>query len=147
MTMTAIGRVRTHFLSAWEGLIDWQDFRRLAFPRLAAKAAHWRRALAYARGTLTPKQAMWMIGDCEHAAGWYSLQCISVGGVLEAARYRWADHPALQGYAERAADRVAQKWSGNGDMESAAHDWAVDLIAGYAAADGVTLEDSEDWHS
>lgn len=102
------------------------------------RVQHIGRAIAYARGTMTPAQALWILGDCEEVAGHYALESVSVDSVLEDARARWADRPELVELATRAAARTAENWTG-GETTAAAIDSALDLLADYAAQDGIEL--------
>jgi hypothetical protein len=59
--------------------------------------------------------------------------------VLREAREQWADHPALKRLAYDAAERIANKWTGSGDISCEARGCAVDLIAHYARTQGIEL--------
>ena len=72
-------------------------------------------------------------------AGWIRHHCQDVEGVLTEARERWTDHPSLERLAYDAAERIANKWTGSGDISCEARGCAVDLIAHYARTQGIEL--------
>lgn len=106
---------------------------------LRSKAQHLRRAWRYFRGTLTRDDAFWIISDCERVAGLYGLEHINAENVLEQARDRWGENPALADLVDEAVARVGSKWSSSGHVTDAAEDWAFDLIEEYAERDGIEL--------
>jgi hypothetical protein len=69
----------------------------------------------------------------------HRLEAIDAEGVLQEAREQWADHPALERLAYEAAERIANKWTGSGDISCEARGCAVDLIAHYARTQGIEL--------
>lgn len=101
-----------------------------------------RLAMLYAHGALSPADAGSIIHECQPIAGWYPIETLSVDSVLDLAIDRYGDNKALEDLTEQACARVWRKWDGSGDAASAAQDWAMDLIAEYAEADGVELVDS-----
>ena len=106
---------------------------------------HWRRwllAVAFARDNLTRDQALDLLYHAEEAAGVWPLATFDAEGVLQTARERWGDNPALERLAHDAASRVASKWSGDdGHLAGAAEDWALDLLAEFAAQEGIELRE------
>ena len=102
---------------------------------------HWRLTWLYLRSTLTKSDALFIMSDCEHVAGVYGLEWLSVDDVLEMARALWGDRPELEQFAIDAAARVSQKWSGDGNLVGAAQDWAIDLVKEYAEREGVDLDE------
>ena len=117
--------------------------RKFSALQYRAKRAFERYGLAwrYATQRLTRDDGISLLYDAERAAGIFGLESISTGDVLEHARERWGDVPELADYADAATRRVWSKWSGNGEITGAAEDWAMDLIAEYAAEDNVTLSE------
>jgi hypothetical protein len=99
----------------------------------------WRRAWRYANDRMTADDAAWIRHWCQDVEGFWPLEAIDAEGVLMEARERWADHPALERLAYDAAQRIADKWTGSGDISCEARGCAVDLVAEYARAQGVVL--------
>jgi hypothetical protein len=99
----------------------------------------WRRAWRYATDTMTTEDAGWIRHQCQDVEGFWPLEAIDAEGVLREAREQWADHPALERLAYDAAERVANKWPGSGDISCEARGCAVDLIEEYARTEGVEL--------
>ena len=99
----------------------------------------WRRAWRYATNALTPDDASWIRHQCQDIEGFWPLDAIDAEGVLREARERWTDHPALKRLAYDAAERIADRWAGSGDISCEARGYAVDLIAEYARAQGIEL--------
>lgn len=116
-------------------------FRMLRW-RVRHKYARLARGLRYGFGRMTQDDAEWLLCDAKHVAGLYPLEWLAVDTVLEQARDRWGEHPALTEMASRACSRVYDKWSCDGHNASAAEDWAMDLIADYARDRGIKLVDS-----
>ena len=100
----------------------------------------WRRAWRYATDTMNAEDAGWIRHRCQDVEGCWPLEAIDAEGVLREARERWADHPALERLAYDAAERIANKWTGSGDISCEARGCAVDLIAYYARTQAVTLQ-------
>jgi hypothetical protein len=107
--------------------------------RWQSRLQHWRRAWRYATDTMTADDAAWIRQRCQDVEGFWPLEAIDVEGVLTEARERWTDHPSLERLAYDAAERIAKKWTGSGDISCEARGCAVDLIAEYARAQGVDL--------
>lgn len=103
---------------------------------------HWRRAWRYAMNRSTYNDGWDLFHDAEHITGYYALEGLSREDVLNTARERYGDVTGMEELAQRACERVASNWDSTGDMTGAAEDWAFDLIAQYAVADGVNLTDS-----
>jgi hypothetical protein len=99
----------------------------------------WQRAWRYATDTMGPDDASWIRHRCQDIEGFWPLDAIDAEGVLREARERWADHPALERLAYDAAERIADKWTGSGDISCEARGCAVDLVAEYAKAQGIEL--------
>jgi hypothetical protein len=99
----------------------------------------WRRAWRYATDTLSADDAGWIRHRCQDVEGFWPLEAIDSEGVLREAREQWADHPALERLAYDAAERIANKWAGSGDISCEARGCAVDLIAHYARTQGIEL--------
>ena len=99
----------------------------------------WRRAWRYATDAMTTEDAGWIRHHCQDVEGFWPLEAIDAEGVLREAREQWADHPALERLAYDAAERVANKWTGSGDISCEARGCAVDLIAHYARTQGIEL--------
>lgn len=114
-------------------LLSWQ-----ARERMKRVGRAWR----YALGRTTPGDAENMLYDCQHIAGSYALETLSVASVLTMAQERYGDDPSLAGFAAQACHRVWNRWNSSGDQTGAAEDWAMDLIAEYAADDSIKLVDS-----
>ena len=106
---------------------------------LAIPSQRWRRAWRYATDTLSADDAGWIRHRCQDVEGFWPLEAIDAEGVLREAREQWADHPALERLAYDAAERIANKWTGSGDISCEARGCAVDLVAEYAKAQGVKL--------
>ena len=104
----------------------------------------WRRAWRYATKTMSREDAGCMRQDCQDVEGFWPLEAIDVEDVLRDALERWADHPALERLAYDAAERIADRWSGSGDISCEARGCAVDLIAEYASAQGIELVERGD---
>ena len=79
-----------------------------------------------------------MICEMERAAGFYGLESISDQDVLDDAAEEYEDSPELRDLCARAAQRVAHKWNSTGDINSAARDWALDLVREWAAERGLS---------
>jgi hypothetical protein len=109
--------------------------------RLNQTLWRWRRAYRYATRKLSTDDAYWIASECADVSGCWPLQSIGVESVLGSAQDRWQDDPNLPRFAYAAASRVASKWPGSD--ESAAEDWALDLIAEYATQEGITLREHE----
>jgi hypothetical protein len=104
------------------------------------------RAYAYGMGTLTQDDAETVLHDCYPTARYWPLETLSVDSFYEdLTSWRYAESDALYDYCLAACDRVRSKWNSTGDAVSAAEDWAHDLVAEYAKADGVTLEPHPDY--
>jgi hypothetical protein len=99
----------------------------------------WRQAWRYATDTMNAEDAGWIRHRCQDVEGFWPLEAIDAEGVFMEARERWADHPALEHLAYDAAERIANKWSGAGDISCEARGCAADLVAEYARAQGVEL--------
>ena|ERR1700751_4909282 len=103
------------------------------------------RALAYARGRLTPDQAQSMFYDVQHAAGWYSLNTLCADEVMQEALERWKPHPELAGLVDEACDYVGDKYEDCTDVNSECRDWALRKVEEWAGERGIALELTEDW--
>lgn len=97
------------------------------------------RAWRYLRGTWTESDASQMAYEAHPVAGYAVLETFDVESTLEWAREYYGDHPRMEEWVRQAVDRVGYKWSGSGDVQSAASDWAIDLVHQYAASEGVEL--------
>ena len=98
-------------------------------------------AWRYATGRMSEDDADGLRYECQHLSGFYPLSVFTREAVLRECRERWGDAPELPGLVEAACRRVAGKWSGDGEDGGAAESWAMELVAEYAAADGVVLTD------
>ena len=107
--------------------------------RVKNRLKHLARAWRYATGRMTKEDASWIAYECDVHAGCFPLVSIDVDGVMDLALDKWEDNPKLEDFARDAVCRVWNKWSSSGDEQSAAIDWAMDLIAEYAKEDGVEL--------
>lgn len=101
-----------------------------------------RLAYLFASRTLTQSDAadlLWMVRPLVHIA---MLETMTDEDVILSLRdaYDYKETDTLWHYAQRAVDRVNDKWESNGDTCSAAIDWAVDLVEEYATEDGIELE-------
>ena len=65
---------------------------------------------------MTTEDAGWIRHRCQDVEGCWPLEAIDAEGVLMEAREQWADHPALERLAYDAAERIANKWTGSGDI-------------------------------
>lgn len=101
-------------------------------------ATAWR----YAIGRTTDTDEWNLFHYAEERLGQYSLEGLSERAVLDQAVERYGDHPELPELVSRACSRVADKWNSDGHLTGAAEDWAFDLIAEYAADDGIVLNDT-----
>jgi hypothetical protein len=68
----------------------------------------------------------------------YPLAYFSNEDVLEWATEEFVENDALKEACSAAAYRVWTKWSGSSDLESAAQDWAMDIVRDSAIAAGLT---------
>lgn len=107
--------------------------------RLQRLARAWR----YAIGGMTTADAHAFVFEAQPVAGYAILETLDVESVAEFAEELFGAHDGLQGWASDAVARVGYKWGGTGDIQSAASDWAIDLIREYAAQDGVTLVETD----
>jgi len=107
-------------------------------------AKRWARAWRYGTGRLTEQDGHDMIYEIQQLVGWWPLETFDVEGVLEDALEIWKPHPELEALCRDAAASVANKWSGSGEAAHAARDWATDLVADYAKANGIVLERVDD---
>lgn len=110
--------------------------------RIRSKLKRYGMAYRYATGKLTEDDGFDLIWDAQRITGCYCLESFSRESVMESAADRWGDIPELAALVDQACDRVYSKWSSNGHEADAACDWAMDLVAEYAAAEGITLKDS-----
>ena len=110
--------------------------------RLRLRFARYARAVRYATGRMSIDDAWSVWRDAQNVTGFRCLEGISESSVADAAYDRFGDNPELTPIIAQACARVADKWNCSGDTQNAAEDWALDLIAAYAAADGLTLTDS-----
>lgn len=111
--------------------------------RLTESRKRYGRAWRYARQALTAADGVAMLATIEDASGMYALESLSLDAVLEIARDRWEDHPELERLVSEAVAHVNSKWNSDGNLTSAAQDWACETIAEYAALDGVELIETE----
>ena len=88
---------------------------------------------------MTTEDAGWIRHHCQDVEGFWPLEAIDAEGVLREAREQWANHPALERLAYDAAERIANKWTGPGDISCEARGCEVDLIAHYARTQGIEL--------
>lgn len=103
-------------------------------------ATAWR----YARRRSTLTDGYNLLHDAERIVGIYSLESLSVQSTTDLAvdRYGEEHRDALEELTERACDRVVSKWNSSGEAVNAAEGWACDLVAEYAAEQGLKLTDS-----
>lgn len=127
--------------------------RRTIVQRLRGSRFFWRcrtrieragRAWRYATETMTADDAQRITWDCRYIAGWHPLATLCTESVLECAREVYEDHPALARLVADACDRVGDKWEDYGESASAAGDWALEIVAEYAAQEGIELTKLED---
>jgi hypothetical protein len=102
------------------------------------------RAWRYATRTMTQEDADRIRYECQQAGGFYPLAAFTRETVLELCRDRWGDFPMLQSLVENACQRVSDKWSSHGHDADAAEEWAIGLVAEYAAQQGFELVERED---
>jgi hypothetical protein len=103
-----------------------------------------RLARLFAHGVMSQEDAYSMLYDLQKIVGDYLLESLTVESVLEESGYRWTNSTEqIRPYAEDACRRVWAKWSSDGTIANAAQDWACNLIAEYAAEDGVILIEGE----
>ena len=107
--------------------------------RWSAATSRAARGIRYATGRATQSDALTMLYEVENIAGHYALESISAESALNDALDIYEPHPALERLCERAAARVAHKWSSSGDVTAAALDWALELVADYATDEGAEL--------
>lgn len=100
--------------------------------------------LRYALGRSTLMDGYDLMRHGETVTGCYSLEHISVETTVEIASQRWKDFPELTVLAGEAAAHVSYKWNSSGDTAWAATDWAMKLIAEYAAARGIQLQEIDE---
>jgi hypothetical protein len=112
--------------------------------RMRSRISRVRRAIRYALGRATTEDGWQLFRDAEDVTGFYCLEGIGVDDVLTDAIERYGDMPELPELARRACRRVYDKWNSTGDTQSAAEDWAFDMIRAYADDAGLTLIDSWD---
>lgn len=93
---------------------------------------------------IKPADAHHMMFDLYDAAGFWPLEGIGMDGLIEAAEDRWKEHPRMKEWALLACQCVHSKWSGTGDIASAAEDWAMSLMQEYAAQAGEPLVERDD---
>lgn len=115
----------------------WRDLRWRFIHRRNRLAMGWR----YAWETMTENDANSVAYDCALIAGVYPLESLDRENVLEQCRERFGDHPEMADMVTGACERVFSKWNSTGDSASAAEDWAMDLVQGYASDGGITLND------
>jgi len=134
-------------IADWIYRPSWPTRVRLAWrwSRVGRRAAQFGRGWRYATSRLTRDDALEMLWDSEQVAGLFSLESFDQESVLESATERCGEHAALPDLVARACRRVASKWNSDGETRGAAEDWALDLVAEYAAADGIELKDSWDF--
>ncbi len=112
--------------------------------RLHLRFRRWRHALAYATGCLSRDDAQTILIECQHYAGWYPLNTLCVEDLLSHAASLHGDNAQLlTPYLHDACERVSRKWD-SGDDLNIAFDLALETAAGYAAHDGVRLDETED---
>ena len=110
--------------------------------RLRLRFARYARAVRYATGHMSVDDAWSMWREAQDVTGFRCLEGISESSVADAAFDRFGYNPELEPIIAQACARVADKWNSTGDTQNAAEGWVLDLIAAYAAADGLTLTDS-----
>jgi hypothetical protein len=73
--------------------------------------------------------------------GYYPLMTLGTEDVLQNALDIYGEEEAekLKPYLDAACDRVAGKWSNDGESFGVAVDWALENALAYAADDGITL--------
>ena len=98
-----------------------------------------RRAWAYFTGKLTEDDASWMVSELNGECGYTILETLDTASVLEWAEELFGPHEHMAEWVRDAVRRVGGKWEGSGEIQSAASDWAIDLVREYAAQDGVKL--------
>lgn len=111
--------------------------------------ATWRRLryrlrLAYAVATdkIDRSTGLDLIYVAERATGIYAIEHITVEAMMETIVDRFGENPRFEALAEEAIQRVASKWTSNGDLTGAAYDWAENIFAEYAAAEKLVLHDA-----
>ena len=139
-----MNRLTAHFVY-YRGLIRYKTEGRIRYwrARLHEARGNWRLGLAYARGTLTEEDAAWMRYQLKEVAGEYPLETLYRDQVLEDAVERWGNNPALPNLVRDACDHVGRKWTSDGNLSSAAKDWAFDEIVKYAESDKIELLEQE----
>jgi hypothetical protein len=72
----------------------------------------------------------------------YPLESLDAESVLETARERYGDHPALTSLVSAACRCVWRKWSSDGYVAEGAEDWALEKVGECAQSSGIELIDS-----
>ena len=98
-----------------------------------------RRACKYFRGRLDDNDARRIMLDCRVPAGWHPLVTLTVEDALEEARSTFTDHPDLRRLIGDACACVEDKWESYNDDLYHARQWALNLVAKYAANEGIKL--------
>jgi hypothetical protein len=111
--------------------------------RLSERTKRYGCAWRYATHRTKRDDGLRLIYEGEQAAGYYSLECLSLDTVCERAAEKWGEVPGMREWAVDAAARVARKWESGGDAVYAAEDWALDLVKEYARDDGIELVEIE----
>ena len=94
-------------------------------------------------GRTTECEASLLRYEAYHAGGVYPLAILSVADVIDEASDRWGASVQLEELAKAVASRVYYKFESTGDMEAAARDWALDLIADYAKQRNIVLVEKD----
>ena len=107
--------------------------------RLLSFAARLGIAYRYATRQMTQEDARELYYPVTSLAGWRPLITIDTDGIVDELREEYRDDPRFEEWADRAASRVASKWSDDGETRYAAIDWAMSLIKDYAEGDDTAL--------
>ena len=122
-----------HALSAW----TW---------RMRDRCSRFARGIAYAFGCKLPEDAMHTMRiEMNEGLGYYPLMTLATEDLQHEARSRFGDEQAgkLQPYFAAACDRVASKWSDNGDSFYFAVDWGLEQAVDYAGRDGIVIAEED----
>ena len=133
MTLTAI--LDAKITLARRALFVWRFRHQERLSRFAL-------GMAYALGhRLTEADRHALRVEMNEALGYYPLMTLATEDVLQNALDVYGEEEAqkLKPYLDAACDRVARKWSGDGESFGVAVDWALENALAYAEDDGVTL--------
>lgn len=127
---TLPSRIRSALLQTFPGFTDFVH-------RLGVAAR-------FVMGRSTHEDGFVLMDAGENASKCYPLVVLEVDSIVDDILSVYEDHPDLRPFAERAARRVQQKWTGNAEVLHVALEWALDLVSEYADEAGVPLVKKSD---